>query len=460
MHKNLGLFLFKTFLMALLYYATGKISIEFFQKSTIIITPFIPEGFALAAALLYGRSVLPGIFLGQFLFAVDSGLLLLPAAGISAVNTAEAYLAILLFRYLSFDRRLTSLKDLFTLFGIILFVLQPFSSLASNSFLSFFDPLHFANFYHNVFLWWFGNIMGQIMFTPMLLLFYAHRHQLQWRYFAYLTLLVVLWDYLLQVTLGISNVSLLLMLTLPFVIYLITIGLTYALFAALVLSGTNLYLTHLGIGTFTRQASLLYNMVDLNFYILSNVILVLLIGILFKEKENAIHTLKSMAHYDFLTGLPNRYLLREEIHHTVYLAHEEHAKSAVCYIDLDGFKPINDTYGHRIGDKVLKEIVLRVKPFTRSEDAFLRIGGDEFLVIFNHVSSKEALDRVLEKMLASVSKTMQIEGHEIQLSFSIGVAWCPAHGTTVEALMHTADNAMYAAKKEGKNRFVYAEGKH
>lgn len=447
---------FKTLLMALLYYITGEISIAFFQKSAIIITPFIPEGVALAAVLIYGRSVLPGIFFGQFFFALHSGLLPAGALGISATNTAEAYLALWLFNYFSFDKRLHSIKNLFMLLGMILFVLQPFSSFVSNSILTLLEPSLFSNFRHNALIWWFGNIMGQIMFTPLLLLLYHNRAVLRWHYFVSILIFFTALDYLLQITFDISNTSILLMVTFPLVIYLITIDLPYALFAALVLSGTNLYFTHLGIGTFSQQPSLIDNMIDLNFYILSNIILVLLIGILFKEKEQAVHALKSMAHYDFLTGLPNRYLLREEIHHTVYLANEYQEKSAICYIDLDGFKPVNDTYGHHVGDGVLKEIVQRVKHFTHSEDAFLRIGGDEFLVIFNRIGTKEALDKRLKSVLASVSKTIYIDGTEIHLSFSIGVAWCPLHGTTVEALMHAADQAMYQAKEAGKNCFIYA----
>lgn len=455
--KPISSSLFKILLMALTYYMAGEISVAFFQKSAIIISPFLPEGFALAAVLIYGRVVIPGIFLGQLLFAFASGLAPLSAIGISIINSMEAYLAILLFNAFSLDKQLQTIKDLFLLFGGILFILQPFSALLGNTLLTLLDPLHFSDFYHNAFVWWFGNIMGQFMFTPMLLLLYHERHTLKWHYFFAIFLFFTLLDYLLQITLGISNTSILIIATLPLTIYLITLGLPYALFAALVLSGVNLYFTHLGIGTFTIRASLIDNMIDLNFYILSNILLVLLIGILFKAKEHAIHTLKSMAHYDFLTGLPNRYLLREEIHHTVYLATEEDEKSAVCYIDLDEFKPVNDKFGHHVGDAVLREIVQRVKPFTKSEDAFLRIGGDEFLIIFNRVKSNAILNETLEKILTTVSSPMQIEGHTIQLSFSIGVACCPVHGTTVETLMHSADSAMYRAKKEGKNRVVYAE---
>jgi len=447
----------KTILMIIIYYITGKISFYVFSQDMVItMAAFLPEGFALAAALIYGRKILPGIFIGQLLLALDSGLLPSASIGISIVNTLEAYIAIRLFNYFRLDRELTSTIDIFGLVGLILFILQPFSALFGNSILFFLGNVTIETFTHTLFFWWFGNVMGQLLFTPLLLILYFNRQRVQLMMYVYIIILFILLNYLLQITFAIDNVSILLMVTLPATLLLSTTNLSYASVASVVIASISLYFTHLGLGAFTKEASQIDNIIDLNFFMLSHIFLVLLIGVLFKEKENAINALESMAHYDYLTGLPNRHLLREEIHHTVFLAHNNQQRSAICFMDLDGFKEVNDIFGHPIGDGVLKKVVKRVKVFTQSEDAFLRIGGDEFLIIFNHIKSKEELNTKLTKILSTISKTMHIEGREINISFSVGVACCPEHGTTVEELMNASDNAMYEAKKKGKNQFIHA----
>lgn len=443
--------------MALSYYVTGKISFNVFSQDMIVtMAAFAPEGFALAAVLIYGRTMLPGIFLGQLILALNSGLLPLASLGVSLVNVLEAYLALCLFNYFKLNRQLYSIHDIFGLIGIIVFFLQPFSALLGNSILYVLDQMNDASFLQNTFFWWFGNVMGQLLFTPMLLILYYNKQKVKIVHFILVFILFILLNYILQITLHINNVSILLMITLPTTLYLTTTNLSYASVASVILASISLYFTHLGLGTFTKEDSQINNIIDLNFFMLSHILLVLLIGVLFREKNDAINSLKSMAHYDYLTGLPNRHLLREEIHHTVYLAHEKNQKSAICFFDLDNFKPINDTLGHHVGDGVLREVVKRIRLYTASEDAFLRIGGDEFLLILNNINSKEEVSKKLKNILSSITDIMYVENHKIEVSFSVGVAFCPEHGTSVEALMNTSDTAMYQAKEEGKNRFHYA----
>ena len=447
----------KILLMSLAYYITGKISFAVFSQDMLVtMAAFAPEGFALSGALIYGWRILPGIFLGQLILALDTGLMPMASIAISVINTFEAYVAIRIFDYFKLSRELGTTRDIFGLVGIILFILQPISALLGNGTLLLFDIISISDFINTTFFWWFGNIMGQLLFTPMLLVLYYNKQKVKLLHFIAVFIFFVLLNFILQIGLKIDNVSILLMITLPTTLYLTTTNLSYASVASVVLASISLYFTHLGLGTFSGGTSDIDNIINLNFFMLSHILLVLFIGVLFKEKDQAIHRLQSMAHYDYLTGLPNRHLLREEIHHTVYLAHEKNQKSAICFIDLDGFKPINDTLGHHVGDGVLKEVVKRVKIHTRSEDAFLRIGGDEFLLILNNTLNKEKLSSRLDAILSHVSKTMYIDGHEVHLTFSIGVACCPEHGTTVEALMGASDAAMYAAKSAGKNRFSYA----
>jgi diguanylate cyclase (GGDEF)-like protein len=443
--------------MAIVYYLTGKISLSFFQQDSIItLAAFAPEGFALAGALIYGRSILPGIFLGQMLLAMDSDLSLPAAIGISAGNTIEAYLAIVLLGYFQFDRHLGTVKDILKLFGSILFILQPLSAALGNGVLLILGHVEFSSFFEDFFFWWFGNVMGQILFTPMLLLLY---HDRDFKHLPFLFLdavLILSLNYLLQVVLKIDNVSILLLSTLPITLYLATTSLSYASTVSVLLAAESLILTHMNTSVFSNSASEIDNIINLNFFMLSHVILVLLVGTLFREKNKAIQALRSMAHYDFLTGLPNRHLLRERIHHSVYLTQRKKQKNVICFIDLDGFKAINDTYGHHTGDMLLKEVSKRIKALSRHEDDLLRIGGDEFLLILNKIRTKDELETFLHTLLDEISSITYIDGHPVSISSSIGVAFCPENGMTVKELMDAADNAMYEAKKAGKNRFHYA----
>jgi diguanylate cyclase (GGDEF)-like protein len=443
--------------MAIVYYVTGKISLSIFQQDSIItLAVFAPEGFALAGALIYGRSILPGIFVGQFLLAASSDLSLPIAFGISAGNTLEAYLAIILLGKFHFDRRLGTVKDILKLFGSILFILQPLSAALGNSILLIFGYLDSSSLFQDFFFWWFGNVMGQLLFTPVLLLLYHDRNFKDLSFLFLDALFILSLNYFLQVVLKVDNVSILLLSTLPVTLYLATTSLAYASTVSVLLAVESLIMTHLNIGAFSGGPSEIDNIINLNFFILSHIILVLMVGTLFREKNQAIQALKSMAHYDYLTGLPNRHLLRERIHHSIYLAQRYNRENVICFIDLDGFKAINDTYGHHTGDMLLKEISSRIKTLSGQEDDLLRIGGDEFLLILNSIKKKSELEMFLQTLLEKIASIKNIEGHSITISSSIGVAFCPSNGTTVKELMEAADNAMYEAKEQGKNCFLYA----
>ncbi len=443
--------------MATIYFITGKISLNIFHQETIVtVSAFAPEGFALAGALIFGKSVLPGIFLGQLALALSSHLSFGAAFGIGAVNTAEAALAMMLFHRFKLNRHLTTMRDLTGMTLMILFILQPFSAIFGNLFLSFTYPLTSVEFVKNTLLWWFGNVMGQVLFTPLLLLLYDNRRHLNlWKIVSVVVIFTAI-NIFFQGYLDTENTSILLIATLPLTIYIATRNITYGALAAVTVSLSTIILKHYAQGVFAGGESAILNIIDLNFFALSHVVLALLVGVLFREKEEAIRHLKAMAHYDYLTGLPNRHLLRERIHHSVYIAQNTGTQNAICFVDLDGFKAINDTYGHHIGDQLLKEVVYVLQTHTRAGDDLLRLGGDEFLIIYNSIHDENELKEKLTRILKDVENIREVEGCGIDVSLSIGVAWCPKHGVSVKELVETADNAMYAAKKAGKNRYVIA----
>ena len=443
--------------VAILYFLTGKLDFALFQQDMIVtLTVFIPEGIALAAVLIYGYRVLPGIFLGQLLLAIFSNLSFFPAFSISLINTFEAAIALKLFSYFKLDKMLVRFRDLIGLFLLILLVLQPFSALLGNSVLFLFNAAKESSFLSNLFYWWFGNVMGQLLVTPMLLIIYFSSKKIHYLRYLMVALLFTLLNYILQIVLGVHNISLMLLVTLSITIYLATVNLPYATVATFSTVGSSLFFLHLHQGAFAFESNNIDQILDVNFFILSNIVIVLIIGVLFREKELANKSLHAMAHYDTLTGLPNRNILDDEINMIVYLYERYAQKSAICFIDLDGFKAVNDTYGHDVGDKLLQEVAKQISKTIRLTDTLLRLGGDEFLLILKDVDKKITQD-LLKRVMQSIHDINKIDNHTINISLSVGVAGCPVNGTTVDELVNAADEAMYKVKNGGKDNIVFTQ---
>lgn len=163
--------------------------------------------------------------------------------------------------------------------------------------------------------------------------------------------------------------------------------------------------------------------------------------------------LEQLAHYDGLTSLPNRTLLHDRLYVAVEGARRSGAQLTIVYIDLDDFKPVNDRFGHAAGDRLLEIISERLTAAVRRSDTVARIGGDEFVLLLSHesVSGYRVLLRRLQDDLAM---PVEIEGHRIEISSSMGVAHFPQDADTPEILLRKADQAMYAAKQQGKNKIM------
>lgn len=169
--------------------------------------------------------------------------------------------------------------------------------------------------------------------------------------------------------------------------------------------------------------------------------------------------LTEAAQHDFLTGLPNRTLLKDRVTQAVSLAHRQRCHAAVLFLDLDGFKQINDSLGHLIGDKVLQSIAKRLLECVRSPDTVIRQGGDEFIVVLQELKFREDAVITVARLLKTMSDAHLIDSHEISATMSIGVSIYPDDGQDAETLIRNADIAMYHSKKNGKlnYRFFRAE---
>nr|WP_284676506.1 sensor domain-containing diguanylate cyclase [Vibrio sinus] len=167
------------------------------------------------------------------------------------------------------------------------------------------------------------------------------------------------------------------------------------------------------------------------------------------QKQNELN-IWHQANYDSLTNLVNRNLFYDRIEQSLAHAGRNHNKIGLLFIDLDDFKLINDTYGHNVGDSVLKEVALRLTKSVRKADTVARLGGDEFTLLVDDITAPEQVTSVAEKILDSFTNEVTIKNIHIQVSASIGIAIYPDNGRDVETLFKLADDAMYRAKKLGK----------
>jgi len=162
--------------------------------------------------------------------------------------------------------------------------------------------------------------------------------------------------------------------------------------------------------------------------------------------------LESMALKDPLTGLANRRQLTDRMSMAIVHARRNKSTMAVVYLDLDGFKQINDTLGHGAGDTLLKMVAERLVATVREEDTVARLGGDEFMIVL-WLSGADEAAKVTLKLIKAVSQTYDIEGHTVSVTTSAGVAIYPSHGEDADTLMKSADLALYEAKRAGKNTY-------
>jgi diguanylate cyclase (GGDEF)-like protein len=161
--------------------------------------------------------------------------------------------------------------------------------------------------------------------------------------------------------------------------------------------------------------------------------------------------------HDPLTGLPNRVLFFDRLDHAIRRQQREHAPLAVLFLDFDGFKAVNDRFGHAGGDRVLRLAAAAVASTLRAEDTVARFGGDELVVLSEHITDRARAARIAERILETLREPLELGGEQITLSASIGICVAPVEGPTRDELLSTADAAMYQAKAAGPGRYVIAE---
>lgn len=190
-------------------------------------------------------------------------------------------------------------------------------------------------------------------------------------------------------------------------------------------------------------------------FILASVPSWLIAQFLVRRKLHQIELYRS-ANFDRLTGLPNRSLFMDRLSQNLKQAVRYNRKFALLFIDLDGFKAVNDTLGHDAGDELLIQTAKRLSSIVRDSDTVARMGGDEFTIILSTISSPENAGTVAGKIVEILSQEFEIKGNKAKIGASIGVSICPDHGDDPDGLIKKADDAMYEAKAQGKNDYRFS----
>lgn len=174
------------------------------------------------------------------------------------------------------------------------------------------------------------------------------------------------------------------------------------------------------------------------------------------ERKQAEERIRTMALTDALTHLPNRLKLNDEMEVALARHRETGFRFALLFLDLDGFKNVNDSHGHDAGDELLIEIARRLREAVRETDAVVRLGGDEFIVLLRDIDSNESAQRIADEIVRSIAEPVALHTATVSVGTSIGISFCPEHGRERETLLKAADEAMYAAKAEGRGRWRVA----
>ena len=171
------------------------------------------------------------------------------------------------------------------------------------------------------------------------------------------------------------------------------------------------------------------------------------------QSKAELETVAHQAQHDYLTNLPNRLLFRDRFNQQLAMARRYSKKFAVIYIDLDRFKPVNDTLGHQVGDLLLIAVADRLKAQVREVDTVSRMGGDEFAILISEVTSRNDVTNLADKILTALSQPYALDGHTINISGSLGISMYPDDGGDMDTIMNKADAAMYQAKRSGSNTY-------
>ena len=175
------------------------------------------------------------------------------------------------------------------------------------------------------------------------------------------------------------------------------------------------------------------------------------------EKKELERKIEYLAYHDVLTGLPNRTLLNDRLQQAISQSKRDQTEFSLLFVDLDGFKDVNDTHGHAAGDQLLKMVAERLRACVREGDTVARLGGDEFMVLLRDVSADQGLISIAHKIIERIAMPYELDVCHARITASIGISRYPHDSVLADKLMDCADMAMYTAKHGGKNRYAMCQ---
>ncbi|HLP99039.1 MAG TPA: diguanylate cyclase [Sideroxyarcus sp.] len=458
--------------VAVIYAVFAKLFLAFATANGNVSFIYPPSGIALAALLLFGQRMWPAIFIGSLLESVWVNDPVWVAALISTGNTLSAIVAYRLLNKLNFDHTFARFHDVYILAILSGAVSSVIAAVIGVTALAFAGIVELHRFPVALVTWWGGDALGVILFTPLIL---------AWRKFppswfkpqrlvevvifytlAWMLCQIIFFDQFAELLVGYSTEF---WIT-PFIFYAaLRLGLrgTLLLLAIIV--------AQVSLGTANHMGAFAHDLHDTGManvwlYLVICTLIGLSLTVLIKQRNRDERNLKEserrlqeMAFHDTLTGLPNRALFFDRLSKSIALAKRNHGHLALIYLDLDGFKPINDQYGHEAGDNVLKQVAQRLNGCVRDVDTVARLGGDEFAVVLDGLDTPGEAAKVAQKILHILSMPIQFENDgdscQAHIGASIGIAIYPDNGVAIDALIAAADASMYDSKRSGKNKFSF-----
>ncbi|MEB3283471.1 MAG: diguanylate cyclase [Lyngbya sp.] len=446
--------------LSLLYTSAAKFGQIFSRVGGTVTLVWLPAGIGLAALLIYGYRLWPGIFCGVVLanlsFSLPISTIVGMATGSSLGGVAGAYLL----RKRHFHPELNRIKDALNLivhgagFSPIISSLIDVPSL----WLAGVTPKgELASFWLQFIM---GDAMGVLVMTPVCITWASLRNRklsLQRQtegiiLFSSLTLVcgIVFNGWFLS-----AGTVLPAFLVYPFLVWApLRFGTRGASTAIFIISGLALFGLAHQVGPFVTHSTF-ESLILLWLFVNVAAIVSLVLAASISELTTAKHYLEQLALHDSLTGLDNRLLLMEKLAESLAQVHRYDAQSVILYLDLDGFKPINDSFGHEVGDGVLIEVAKRLKSCVREVDTVARLGGDEFVVLLHNLSDIYTIETVADRIVETINIPMHLFGKTINVGVSMGIAMIPQDGEYPHQLLKNADIAMYRAKQQGKNQYQF-----
>ncbi len=435
--------------LAAVYFVAGKfgLTMAFVHPSSTAVWP--PTGIALAALLIFGRRVWPGIFLGAFLVNLTTAGSAITSLGIAVGNTLEPVLgAYLVSRFANGRKCFESVQDTVKFAILAGVVSTTVSATIGVTSLSLGGFARWADFTVIWTTWWLGDTVGAAIVAPLLILWGAGaKIRWTWNRLGEFALLVISSMVAGQFVFGpiifrgLKNVPLEYW-CIPFLIWAaVRFGPREATTIVVILSGIAIRGTFFGLGPFaigTRNESLLL----LQAFMGIIAVMTLTLAVMSEERRQAEERIRNLAVTDALTGLANYGKLIDVLDSELKRSNRTGRSFAVLLMDLDGLKLINDQHGHLTGSGALRRIADVLRVYCRDTDTAARYGGDEFALVMSEAGAKEA-QQVASRIRECVSRDAGIP----PLSLSVGAAAYPQDGTTREALLEAADRELYAMKR-------------